>query len=278
MQPYYSDRCVELYLGDAIEVLAGGGLVGDVIVTDPPYGETSFGWDSWPAGWPSALAASARQLWCFGSMRMFLAHAAEFDDWKLAQDVVWEKHNGAGFAADRFRRVHELALHWYQGRWSELYHEVPKTFDAKARVVRRAPTAPRWHGARNGNLYTTSDGGPRLMRSVIKVRSEHRRSTNETQKPLGIVSPLIEFSCPPRGLVLDPFAGAGTTLVATKMLGRRAIGVELREDQCEAAARRLQATQPAERLDCLLLDRPGYADGSPPGQPATGAAGVHDIT
>ena len=230
-----------LYYGDALEI--AGTLRADTIVTDPPYGETSFSWDRWPSEWPGAFVGVAPSLWCFGSLRVFFGHLAEFSTWKLAQDVAWEKHNGSSFVADRFRRVHELALHFYRGRWSDLYHEVPTTLDAKARSVKRAPTAAAWHGARTRTTYVSTEGGPRLMRSVIKARSEHRRAANETQKPLGVVAPLVSYSCPPGGVVLDPFAGSGTTLVAAKTLRRHAIGIEVRESQCEVAARRCEKTR-----------------------------------
>ena len=78
------------------------------------------------------------------------------------------------------------------------------------------------------------------MPSAIYVPSCHGYAQHPTQKPLGILSPLITYSCPPGGLVLDPFMGSGSTLVAAKQLGRRAVGIEAREDYCEIAAGRLQ--------------------------------------
>jgi site-specific DNA-methyltransferase (adenine-specific) len=78
-----------------------------------------------------------------------------------------------------------------------------------------------------------------MQTSVIEVRSEHHRAVHPTQKPLGIVAPLIEYSVPPGGLVMDLFSGSGTVALAARNAGRRCIAFEAREDYCEAAAKRL---------------------------------------
>ena len=54
--PYYQDELVTLYHGRFEDVLpALGPLTVDLILTDPPYGETSLDWDRWPTGWPTLL-------------------------------------------------------------------------------------------------------------------------------------------------------------------------------------------------------------------------------
>jgi site-specific DNA-methyltransferase (adenine-specific) len=87
--------------------------------------------------------------------------------------------------------------------------------------------------------YTSEDGGPRLMRSVIQVRSTHGRAIHPTEKPIGILAPLILYSCPEGGTVLDPFAGSGSALDAARQAGRKAIGIEIDEGYCAAIVGRL---------------------------------------
>lgn len=237
-RPYYEDASVSLYHGDCREIAPALGLRADAVFADPPYGETSLEWDKWPKAWPTMATGLSDQVWCFGSMRMFMTHGGEFEAWKLAQDVIWEKHNGSNGGKARFRRVHELALHFYRGEWSAIYHEQQFTNDATARTVRRKARPAHW-GNINESSYASEDGGPRQMTNVIYARSCHGYAINETQKPEELVSPLVQYSVPPGGLLISLFSGSGTDLVVARKLGRRAIGFEMRESQCEKAAKRL---------------------------------------
>ena len=247
MNPYWQDEEAgsALYLGDMREVLPALGMQADCVITDPPYSETSLAWDRWTDGWPSLAATVASSMWCFGSMRMFLDRAGEFADWKLSQDIVWEKHNGSGFAADRFKRVHEIATHWYRGDWRTVHHEITRERGNPTKRSGSAVHATTPHTGRH-NPHRSEDDGLRIPRSVLKVRSMHGRALHPTEKPLGILAPLLEYTCPEGGLVVDPFAGSGSTLDAARQSGRRAIGIEANEEYAEAAARRLDAlTLPA---------------------------------
>jgi site-specific DNA-methyltransferase (adenine-specific) len=235
---YYSDASVQLFHGDMREILPALAIEPDCVIADPPYGETSLAWDRWPAGWPGVLADYADSMWCFGSMRMFLDRRDEFDYWRMSQDIVWEKHNGSGFAADRFKRVHEHAVHWYRGAWHQIHHEtptVPGEERPRNRILVRSATAHTGEIGSQGYEY----GSTRLARSVLQVRSMHGKATHPTEKPVGILSPLIEYACPPGGLVLDPFAGSGSTAAAARLSGRRAVLIEADERYCEAIAGRL---------------------------------------
>lgn len=243
---------VQILTGDCREMLATLPEQSfDCILTDPPYGETSLKWDKRIASWPSLvrpLVKPTGSMWVFGSLRMFMEDAALFEQagWRISHEVVWEKHNGTGLFNDRFRRVHELAVHFYPDttKWADVWRAPQFTNDARARVVRKKGRPAQWIGATGETVYRSEDGGPRLMRSVQFVRSEHGRADHPTQKPLGIVEPLLRYACPVGGAVLDPFAGSGTTGLAAKQNGMLATLIELNPDYVAIARRRIEGDAP----------------------------------
>ncbi len=223
------DHC---YQGDCRQVMREWpSAIADACITDPPYGDTSLEWDRRCDGWVTEVARVLKPtacIWVFGSMRFLATVFGEMEaaGFRYAQDIVWQKQNGTGFHNDRFRRVHEHAVQFYRGRWADLYRETQYTMDARPKVVRRK-TRPTHTGHIDAGHYVSQDGGPRLMRSVIDVPNEHGRALHPTQKPLGILAPLIAYSVPPGGLIVDPFVGSGSTGIAASMLGRRWLGAEL---------------------------------------------------
>ena len=144
----------------------------DATITDPPYGVTNLAWDKVCTGWLDLVPS--RALWCFGSMLFFMGHA--FPGWKYSQEIIWEKHNGSNFHADRFRRVHEIAMMFYRGSWGDLYKEVPVTMDATPRTVRRKAKPQHHLGAVQAGHYVSEDGGPQTRRllGLLRIHSVMR--------------------------------------------------------------------------------------------------------
>jgi site-specific DNA-methyltransferase (adenine-specific) len=202
--PYYSDDLVTLYHGDCREVTAW--LDADVLVTDPPYGMAyksgrKRNADTIAGDEDLGIRDAALSAW--GEKP-----ALVFGTWKqprperVRQLIVWDKRGGVGFSGD-------LAM-----PWADVTEEI-YVFGSG------------WTGGRRPALYAV----PTLASQAAN------RPDQPTPKPLALMEELIE-RCP-LGTIADPFAGSGATLVASKQLGRIAIGVELEERYCELIARRL---------------------------------------
>ncbi len=251
MKPYFDDGTVTLYLGKCEDVLPTLALKADLVCTDPPYGETSLKWDRWVDGWPALAATAARSMWCFGSMRMFGEHWAEFTaaKWRMSQDVIWEKNAGTGIHVDRFRRMHESVLHWYQGApWGDIYKRPQRVERPIIEGHMRDPggvvqgAEGRRRGEHLGTVHHQTawvETGTRYATSVIRAKNLRGLAIHPTEKPVALLRPLIEYACPPGGLVLDLFAGSGAILDAARQTGRRAIGIEADPKYAQRAAKRL---------------------------------------
>jgi len=235
--------------GDCRDLMPAHGPF-DMILADPPYGDTSLAWDRRVEGWIASARDALRptgSLWVFGSLRCFMATADLFADagLRLAQELIWEKQNGSNFHADRFKRVHELVVQFYpaERRWREIYNVVQTTAEATARAVRHKQRPPHT-GNIDAGYYVSHDGGPRIMRSVVFVRNCHGRAIHPTEKPVALLEIVIRTSCPPGGLVGDWFAGSGSVGEACRLSGRRYVGCEIDAEMAEHARARLAAVLP----------------------------------
>jgi len=216
MKPYYKDDLVTLYHGDCREQLEW--LSADVLVTDPPYGvswQQSFGDNRTKRSIPVTIVKDVIQN----------------DDSPEARDAalaMWGKRPAIVF-----------------GSW-----RIPRPPTTKHTLI--------WHklgayaGVRSGHpfisnheeVYILGDGwvstGKPLYSVMTTTEPRHvavQQIGHPTPKPVGLMEQLIA-RCPD-GVIADPFAGSGATLLAARNLGRRVIGVELEEKYCELIAKRV---------------------------------------
>lgn len=222
----------------------------DMLLADPPYGDTALAWDKHCQGWIEVAASLLKptgSLWVFGSMRFFQDMGSSIKDagWKLAQDIIWEKQNGSGFAVDRFKRVHEHAVQFYlaSSPWASVYNEVQRvSYSGPDKHTRARRSRTPHTGSIGAHEYV--DDGTRMMRSVIPIKNLHGRAIHPTEKPVDLLEILIRTSCPPSGIVGDLFAGSGAAGEAAMRAGRRYAGCEIDAAMAQKANDRLAAMLP----------------------------------
>lgn len=214
-EPFYSDGRVTLYLGDCRAVQAW--RLADVLVTDPPYGR----------------AWKQREL--HGRLSRSDAHAgiAGDDDTSVrdAALALWGDRPAVVFG--------DLMLAPPSGNKLTMVYRKPPNSGARGTVggFRRDAEAIYLLGSWRTGLGGKSSVIATAARSQGNPFSVQGRYGHPHAKPVDVMETLIA-ACPP-GTIADPFAGSGSTLVAARNLGRRAVGVELEERYAERAARRL---------------------------------------
>lgn len=216
MKPYYEDEYVTLYHGDCLEVDAW--LTADVLVTDPPYGmNLQSGMRGKAQGnmriiGDDTTAARDSMLLKWGSARPALV----FSRWNLLvpgakQCLVWDKGEHVGMG--------DLNIPW-KPNWEPVFvlgKWPARTVSRGSSVIHCLAIAGALQGER---------GKPQTGRD------------HPTPKPVPLMEALVERT--PPGVIADPFAGSGATLIAARNMGRKSIGVEIDEAHCEVIAKRLQ--------------------------------------
>ena len=100
--------------------------------------------------------------------------------------------------------------------------------------------------ARHEQAYLLAKGRPQRPEAPLPDVQPWEYTGNvshPTEKAVSILRPLVESFCPAGGVVLDPFAGSGSTLVAAALSGRGYVGIELEAKYCELARRRLAGVE-----------------------------------
>ena len=210
MSLYYEDESIRLYHGDCLQIDAW--LEADVLVTDPPYG----------IAWRAAGLHSDR------TRRQSATMSITGDESVAARDDV------LGMWGDRPAVVFGS---WREPRPPKVTHRLIWHKAGRKPGVSPAPYFPNdeevyllgggWQGKPTPTVLTTTEPRERQPSEI----------GHPTPKPIGLMERLVN-KCP-EGVIADPFAGSGATLLAARNLGRKAIGVELEERYCEVIAKRL---------------------------------------
>jgi DNA modification methylase len=208
VNPYYQDEHITLYHGDCRAISEW--LAADVLLTDPPYGmayESNFNRDRRNVKVGRVVAADKDTT----------ARDAALSLWGDKPALIFGRWNVARPAATRARLIWDRGYH---GMGDLSFPWGPT--DEEIYVL-----GAGWVGTREQNI----------LRVHALMSGDSRRPDHPTPKPVLLLERLIQ-KCPP-GVIADPFAGSGSTLLAARNLGRKAIGVEIEEKYCELIASRL---------------------------------------
>jgi len=224
---YFETKNGILYCGDCLEILKEFPKESvDLILTDPPYGVNSkelnginykdefYDVKNISKEFFRILKNNTR-AYVFTAQKTFIDVVNAFEDaeFKLHQTLIWFRPNLAGGTKKKtydFTSVYEQILNLHKGK---------------------PPKIKKVNEFKNFDVLKYAQ--PQSNFKIDKRYHIH-------QKPLKLIEHLILVSTTENDLVLDPFSGSGTTLVACEKLNRRWIGIEINEKYCEIIKKRIK--------------------------------------
>lgn len=236
IEPYYADKAVVIYHADCRDVVPK--VKADIAVTSPPYNtlptehapsglhaERMSGVNKWikksSEGYADSKPEKEYQDWLRGIVDSLIVscsglvwinhkiryrdgeavHPIRFLPYKIYAEIIWDRGGSMALNCKRYAPSHEIIIGF--------------------------GTPHYWDDSEN------------MTMSVWRIAPE-RSENHPCPFPEIIPRRLITSSCPTGGVVLDPFAGSGTTGRAAKDLGRRCIMIEKEEKYCKIAAERMR--------------------------------------
>ena len=217
MKPYYDHGGITIYHGDCRELLSLGFSV-DCVLSDPPWGTNT--------DCNAQRFSRAKSPWwkCVDNSKV-MAHQQIVGDDKEFDPHPWIELPSILWGAPNFCRKLPHSNGWLI--WDKR--------DGAEDLAQKG-----WPLGEAELAWTNVIGATRVFRNLwvgLLRRSERGEFYHPTQKPIELMEWCLQFM--PDGAVLDPYMGAGSTLIAAKNKGRRATGIEIHEPYCEIAAKRL---------------------------------------
>lgn len=222
----------------------------DLVVADPPYclGK-DYGNDSdlmnpddfleWSKAWITAVAPKIKDtgsIYIFTTWR-FSPEIFSFAKTRLTMvnEIIWDrKVPSMGGTTRRFSSVHDTIGFFAKSK--NYFFDLDAVRIPYDQETKKARTRSIFVGKK----WLEMGYNPKDVWSVSRLhRLHHERENHPTQKPLEIIERMVKSSCPEMGVVLDPFAGSGTTIEACLKHNRQCVAFEINPDYCSLIRERI---------------------------------------
>ena len=226
----FADPPYNLQLGSAL-TRPDGSLVSSVQDSWDKF--SSFEeYDQFTRAWLSEsrrILKDTGSIWVSGSYHNIFRVGAIMQDlgFCILNDIIWIKTNPTpNFRGTRFTNAHETLI------WASKSFDSSPKFNYKSMKI--------W----NDDTQMRSDWQLPICSGKERLKDESGKTLHPTQKPEGLLYRIILASTNPGDLILDPFAGTGTTGAVAKKLSRRFIGIEQDPEYARRAIERISSVKP----------------------------------
>ena len=245
MEPYYSDALTTIYHGECLAVMAELAPASfDAIICDPPYGTTACAWDSvipFEPMWAQLkrLIKPRGAIVLFGS-QPFTSALIMSNPKQYRYSWIWNKGQSGNIGLAKYQPLkitEDIAVF---SRYPHLYQPIMRQGLGRMKGGTKKPNQIAT-GIKQSIAHWSDQYYPTNILNF--PNSGNKGATvHPTQKPLDLMEYLIKTYTNEGERVLDFTFGSGTTLRAAKNLKRHSVGIELLEQYCNAAVRRLAPT------------------------------------